>query len=150
MQLDIAWYIETATEVGGDYYDYALADDGTLTLTLGDATGHGMAAGSLIFATKSLFRNLSHQADMAETFTAMSRSLKEMNLQRIGMAMNMVKIKDHTMHVSSAGIPPILLYRAASQTVEKYSSRGCRWAFRPRPSMSSRRSSWRRAIRSYS
>ena len=27
----------TATEVGGDYYDYILADDGTLTLTLGDA-----------------------------------------------------------------------------------------------------------------
>jgi serine phosphatase RsbU (regulator of sigma subunit) len=118
-QLDLAWYMTTATEVGGDYYDYTLTDDGTLTLTLGDATGHGMAAGSLIFATKSLFRNLSHQTDMAETFTAMSRSLKEMNLNRIGMAMNMVKIKDCTMQVSSAGIPPILLYRAATKMVEE-------------------------------
>ena len=35
---EIAWHMETATEVGGDYYDYALADDGRLTLTLGDAT----------------------------------------------------------------------------------------------------------------
>jgi hypothetical protein len=44
--LDIAWYMETATEVGGDYYDYSLAPDGILTFTLGDATGHGLNAGS--------------------------------------------------------------------------------------------------------
>jgi serine phosphatase RsbU (regulator of sigma subunit) len=118
-QLDLAWYIETATEVGGDYYDYTLADDGTLTLTLGDATGHGMAAGVIVTATKTLFQSLAHQPNMAETFTAMSLNLKRMNLKRIGMAMNMIKVKGHTMHVSSAGIPPILLYRAGSQTVEE-------------------------------
>ena len=117
--LDIAWDMETATEVGGDYYDYSLSDDGTLTLILGDATGHGMQAGTVVTATKSLFQTLSHQPSIVETFTTMSRSLKGMNLQRIGMAMNMVKIKGRTMRVSSAGIPPILLYRATTGQVEE-------------------------------
>jgi serine phosphatase RsbU (regulator of sigma subunit) len=103
--------------VGGDYYDYTLADDGTLTFTLGDATGHGMVAGVVVTATKTLFQSLAHQPNIVETFTAMSRNLKNLNLKRIGMAMNM--IKDYTMHVSSAGIPPMLLYRAATQTIQE-------------------------------
>ena len=118
-QCEIAWYMETATEVGGDYYDYTLAEDGTLTLTLGDATGHGMQAGTVVTATKSLFQTLSHQSSIVEIFAIMSRSLKGMNLRRIGMAMNMVRIKDRTMQISSAGIPPILLYRSSAGQVEE-------------------------------
>jgi serine phosphatase RsbU (regulator of sigma subunit) len=118
LDMDIAWEMSTATQVGGDYYDYTLSADSTLTLTLGDATGHGMQAGMLVTASKSLFQTLSENLNIVETFTTMSRSLNTMNLKRIGMAMNMIKIKDHTMQVSSAGIPPILLYRAATQVIE--------------------------------
>lgn len=117
--VDIAWHMKTATEVGGDYYDYVLADDGTLTFTLGDATGHGMNAGTLVSATKGLFLNLANQPSITEIFVAMSRALKGMNLYRISMAMNMVKIKDNTLQVSSAGIPPILLYQSATQRVQE-------------------------------
>lgn len=35
----------TANEVGGDYHDVAVLPDGRLALTVGDASGHGMAAG---------------------------------------------------------------------------------------------------------
>ena len=31
--------MKTATEVGGDYYDFHVHMDGTLTVILGDATG---------------------------------------------------------------------------------------------------------------
>ena len=116
---EVAWYMKTATEVGGDYYDYVLAHDGTLTLTLGDATGHGMAAGTLVSVAKSLFRTLSGQEDIAEIFNLMSRTLNEMNMKRIYMAMNMIKVKNGKMRISSAGIPPALLYRAASGQVEE-------------------------------
>jgi len=53
--LDIAAEMKTATEVGGDYYDFKVHDDGVLTIAVGDATGHGMQAGTMIAATKSLF-----------------------------------------------------------------------------------------------
>jgi hypothetical protein len=35
----------TANEVGGDYYDFIALPDGRLALMVGDASGHGMAAG---------------------------------------------------------------------------------------------------------
>jgi serine phosphatase RsbU (regulator of sigma subunit) len=117
--LDISWYMITATEVGGDYYDYSLADDGGITITLGDATGHGMQAGTVVTATKSLFQNFADQPVITETFSAMSRSLKGMNFPRLGMAMTMVKITDHKLQISSAGIPPALLYRAATKEIEE-------------------------------
>jgi ligand-binding sensor domain-containing protein len=53
--LDIAVYMKTATEVGGDYYDFHLHIDGTLTVILGDATGHGMMSGMMVSIMKSLF-----------------------------------------------------------------------------------------------
>ncbi len=59
--LEIAAYMKTATEVGGDYYDFHVADDGTLTIAIGDATGHGLKAGTVVTATKSLFHELAQR-----------------------------------------------------------------------------------------
>lgn len=117
--LDIAWHMETATEVGGDYYDYSLSEEGTLTLALGDATGHGMQSGTVVTATKSLFHSLVNQPVITETFQVMSRSLKDMHLPRLGMAMVLLKIRNYRMQLSSAGIPPTLIYRAESKQVEE-------------------------------
>ncbi|MCW8849359.1 MAG: triple tyrosine motif-containing protein, partial [Melioribacteraceae bacterium] len=46
--LDIAVYMKTATEVGGDYYDFSMKEDGSLNIALGDGTGHGLKAGILV------------------------------------------------------------------------------------------------------
>jgi len=67
--LDIAVYMQTATEVGGDYYDFHVGMDGTLTVVVGDATGHGMKAGTMVTATKSLFNILAPNPDILATFS---------------------------------------------------------------------------------
>jgi serine phosphatase RsbU (regulator of sigma subunit) len=117
--LDIAAYRKTATEVGGDYYDYHLAEDGMLTVVVGDATGHGMKAGTLVASVKSLFVSLADHPDIPNTFHRMSRVLKEMKLRGLFMAMTMVKVKDNQLNVGIAGMPPVLIYRAASGEVEE-------------------------------
>lgn len=122
--LEIAWHMATATEVGGDYYDYSLAEDDTLTLALGDATGHGIQAGTLVTATKSLFQTLASNPDIVEIFAVMSRSLWSMNLKRMGMAMTILKIRGSRLQISAAGIPPMFLYRTASGTVEEVVQEG--------------------------
>ena len=117
--LEIEWYMETATEVGGDYYDYSLSPDDTLTVTLGDATGHGLQSGTVVTASKSLFQSLGDHPDIIETFNIISRSLRGMKLERMGMAMTMLKFKDKQVRVSAAGMPPMLVYRSSTGTIEE-------------------------------
>ena len=117
--LQIGWYMDTATEVGGDYYDYSLSPDGTLTVTLGDATGHGLQSGTVVTASKSLFQSLGDHPDIVETFNIISRSLKGMKLERMGMAMTMLKFRDRRLRVSAAGMPPMLVFLAATGDVQE-------------------------------
>ena len=121
--IEIGWYMKTATEVGGDYYDYRVDGD-RLILVLGDATGHGMQAGTLVTATKSLFQSLTEAENLAVTLTKMSNNLKSMNLGRTGMALTMVELDGRHLRYCPAGIPPILIYRAREQQVEEGQSGG--------------------------
>ncbi len=116
---EVGWSMKTATEVGGDYYDYRIADDDRLTLILGDATGHGMQAGTLVTATKSLFQSLTKEENLADTVSKMSVNLKSMNLNRLGMALTLVELDGHQLRYCAAGIPPMLIYRAREDKVEE-------------------------------
>lgn len=117
--LDIAVYMKTAAEVGGDYYDFHLNDDGTLTVAIGDATGHGTKAGTVVTATKSLFQVLAQNGESPEIFKKFTHTLKSMNLGRMYMAMTLIKFKDNKIKIAAAGMPPTLLYRAATKSVEE-------------------------------
>ena len=121
--LEIAAYMKTASEVGGDYYDFHLGADGTLTVAVGDATGHGLKAGTMVSSVKSLFIALADHPDITHIFHRMSRVLKEMKLRGLFMAMTMVKVKGNQLTVSITGMPPVLVYRAASRDVEEIALR---------------------------
>jgi serine phosphatase RsbU (regulator of sigma subunit) len=58
-EFEIAALMQTASEVGGDYYDFYEGPGNQLTIAIGDATGHGARASMLVAATKSLFNLLS-------------------------------------------------------------------------------------------
>lgn len=121
--LDIAAYMKTASEVGGDYYDFHVGEDGTLTVAVGDATGHGLKAGTLVASVKSLFVSLAYHPDIPYIFHRISAVLKEMKLRGLFMAMAMVKVKGAQMSVSIAGMPSVLIYRALSGEVEEVNMR---------------------------
>ena len=110
--LDIAVYMKTATEVGGDYYDFHVSMDGTLTVVLGDATGHGMKAGTMVTAVKGLFNSYSSNPDILYSFHEISRCIKQMRLGKLSMCMTMLKINNDKMIMSAAGMPPIMIYKS--------------------------------------
>jgi serine phosphatase RsbU (regulator of sigma subunit) len=122
--VDIAVKMETATEVGGDYYDFHLSDDGTLTVALGDATGHGMKAGTMVSVTKGLFPEFASLSSFQTIFERFTRAFKLMNLGQLYMALLLVRLKDHTISASSAGRPPILIYRSKTRTVDRIVTKG--------------------------
>ena len=115
--------MKPATEVGGDYYDFHLGADGTLTVAVGDATGHGLKAGTMVTAAKTLFRNYADEADIPRIFHKSSRVLKDMNLRGLFMAMTMLKIKDNRLVICTAGMPSMLIFRAAEKSVEEVAIR---------------------------
>ncbi|MEM7352480.1 MAG: SpoIIE family protein phosphatase [Acidobacteriota bacterium] len=116
--LDLAVHMSTATEVGGDYYDFDVTKDGTLTLAVGDATGHGMRAGTMVTATKSLFNALSGDPDLVATVKRSNLAIKRMNLRALNMALLLAKFKQGRLQVSAAGMPFPLIYRAACGDLE--------------------------------
>ncbi len=122
--VELAASMQTATEVGGDYYDFDLSDDGTLTLAIGDATGHGTKAGTMVTATKSLWHAFSGEPDLAVVLQKSSRALKKMGLPKLYMTLALVRLQGHTLELAGAGMPPALLYRAATQQVETVSLKG--------------------------
>ncbi len=121
--LEIAAYMKPALEVGGDYYDFHVSEDGTLTVAVGDATGHGLKAGTMVTATKSLFNAFAHEPSITQFFTQSSQALKRMNLRSLYMAMTVIKVKENCLTISAAGMPPVLIYRAPSGTIEEVSIR---------------------------
>ena len=122
--LDIAVYMKTATEVGGDYYDFHVGLDGTLTVVVGDATGHGMKAGTMVTSTKSLFNTLAPNPNIIDTFHEITRCLKLMHLEKLSMCMTMLKIIGNRVQFSAAGMPPVLLYQRDNQTIEELVMKG--------------------------
>jgi len=109
--LDFAVLTCTATEVGGDYYDFLEGPDGTLTLTIGDATGHGAAAGTLVTAVKGLFMARAGAVSPAVFLAESNEVIRRMNLGRMAMALALVEIAGRRLRFSAAGMPPLLLAR---------------------------------------
>jgi len=116
--------MQTATEVGGDYYDFHVSLDGTLTVVVGDATGHGMKAGTMVTATKSLFSTLGSNPDILFTFKEMTRCFKLLDLQHLSMCMTMLKIQGNKMIMSSAGMPPAFVFKNKTKIVEEHMLQG--------------------------
>lgn len=109
--LDIAVYMKTATEVGGDYYDFSTMDDGSMNIALGDATGHGMKAGILVSMIKSLFVSNSVNKSIEDFFNSSNKALKKANLKRMVMSFVMININGDKAKVVNAGMPPIYHYK---------------------------------------
>ena len=122
--LRICFDMKTATEVGGDYFDYLAGDDGSMTLTIGDATGHGVRAGIMVSIIKSLFLSQASELDFQSFFDRCTSTIKSMELKNLFMAMLLVRVDNGKLIASSAGMPPILIYRAATKEVEEFVMKG--------------------------
>ena len=117
--LQIAAFMKTATEVGGDYYDFIVQENGTLNVGFGDATGHGLQAGTMVTLMKGFFTSDAAKLEPKAFMNHCSSMIKEIKLGRILMSFSFLKIDGHKLIVTSAGMPPIFHYEKKSNTVEE-------------------------------
>ncbi len=116
---ELAVSMTTATEVGGDYYDFLSDRPGELVLAVGDATGHGPAAGTMVTAVKSLFMAGGGAAGPATFLAHATGVVHRMGLYRMAMALAVARLAGRTLTISSAGMPPVLHYRARERRVDE-------------------------------
>jgi ligand-binding sensor domain-containing protein/serine phosphatase RsbU (regulator of sigma subunit) len=122
--LEIAVNMKTATEVGGDYYDFSISDDGILNVGVGDATGHGMQAGTIVTLLKGLFTSEVNKKELFTFLSETSNAIKDIELGRLMMAFSLLKIKENHIQYSSAGMPPMYIYKDELKKVEEIDMRG--------------------------
>lgn len=123
-EAELAVSMTTATEIGGDYYDFCIDDGGALTFAIGDAAGHGAQAGAMVTATKFLFANYAGHQDIDEFLNYATHSLKQMSLPRLFIALAIGRIDNYTLEIAGAGLPPLLLVRESTDTVEEIPLKG--------------------------
>jgi len=121
---DLAVYMDTATEVGGDYYDYSVEQDGSLVLAVGDATGHGLKAGIMVAAAKSYFHTLVHEADLVTILSRISSGLRNLNMHLMYMGFILMKCNGRKVDLAIAGMPPVLHYSKKRNKVEQLLLKG--------------------------
>jgi serine phosphatase RsbU (regulator of sigma subunit) len=123
-KLDVAVWMETATEVGGDYYDYHIDRNGNVTFVLGDATGHGLKAGIMVATAKSYFHTLAGNYDNLTILKKMSSGFRNLDLKLMFMGILLMKFEGEQAILTSAGMPPLLWYQKDNNTVKTLVQKG--------------------------
>jgi serine phosphatase RsbU (regulator of sigma subunit) len=116
--LVIAAAMETATEVGGDYYDFRV-DQGILTAALGDATGHGARAGAMVSLMKGMFSTYGAREDIPRFFRGASATVRAMRMESMNISLALARFRDGELQYAAAGMPPALVYRACERRVDE-------------------------------
>lgn len=116
---DIAVFTLTAAEVGGDYYDFHTGDDGVITVTIGDATGHGAKAGTMVTVVKALFAGYTPDVTPAQFLRDAAEKVKRMDLGRMAMALLLARFEREQLTVASAGMLPAYVHRRLDGAIEE-------------------------------
>ncbi len=110
--MEIVGKMVTATEVGGDFYDYFKIDKNRYCIAWGDATGHGVGAGLVVGMVKSALRSMINRFNKnikpAEILERLNILLKESITQRtigMGLGLALINIKTAKIEISSMGLP---------------------------------------------
>jgi serine phosphatase RsbU (regulator of sigma subunit) len=87
--LEIAGFMESANEVGGDYYD-VISGDNSIKIGIGDVTGHGLESGVLMIMAQTAVRTLlaNDEKDPVQFLSALNHAIYH-NLHRMNSDKNM-------------------------------------------------------------
>ena len=116
--LQISTFLKSATEIGGDYYDFFHAKDNYFYAVCGDATGHGVISGIMVSVTKAGLNGIPMNIPSL-ILGALNRIVKRVNFGRLRMSLSVAKIEENTVEISSAAMPPTYLYSSKNDSVEE-------------------------------
>lgn len=110
--------MDTAKEVGGDFYDFYLLTEDTLGILIADVSGKGIPAAMMMMQAKALISSLANSGiDVAEVFTRANDALCEHNDANMFITawMGILNLKTGLLTYANAGHNPPLLRRKGQQ-----------------------------------
>ncbi|WP_027389588.1 SpoIIE family protein phosphatase [Chrysiogenes arsenatis] len=124
-----------AHQVGGDYYDFFLRDDGVLDIVIADVSGHNIAASLVMAQTRTYIQARGRDKRRpAELMGELNRFLCD-DLIKAELFITMFHAQYHadtnTLYYSSAGHNPPLLWRYQEQMCEKLDADGLLLGIQP-------------------
>jgi hypothetical protein len=118
------FYMTTAAEIGGDYYDYMIDSRQQITFSIGDATGHGARAGAMVTAMKILFLEHAEKVDLVEFLNYANENIRRIGFNKLYMSFAIFRVQSNWLTIAGAGLPAGLLYRAKSGRLERIELKG--------------------------
>ena len=115
---EIIGFQKTATEVGGDYFDFIDNGDGRIIAICGDATGHGLTSGNVVAITKTALSSI-RLDDPVSILDTLNKTLLRMNIGLNRMCLNIADISNDKIIFSSAGMPPAYFYSSQDETLKE-------------------------------
>jgi len=119
--LDVAGRCDPANQVGGDYFDYLLADENSLILVIGDVSGHGFGPSLVMAETRAAVRTLAPTTDNIGT---MIRRVNELLVHDnfgtfVSLFLARIDVATGVCRYASAGQPAELIRAdGATETLE--------------------------------
>ncbi len=111
---DIFASMDTAKEVGGDFYDFYMTDKNHVVFLVADVSGKGIPASLFMMKAKTLIKNLAESGrNVAEVFTEANRILSENNDAEMFVTawMGILDLTNGVLQYANAGHNPPLLAR---------------------------------------
>ena len=124
---DVAGWNRPADETGGDYYDFHPLADGSLAVTIADATGHGIGPALVAAEARALFRAIVAPGVPLGPVIARVNDLLSADLPEGRFVTALLGIVDPAtgrLRFVSAGHGPIFVFRAATGAMEEFDSHG--------------------------
>ena len=129
----VAHSYETANEIGGDYYDFIALGDGRIAVAVGDASGHGMAAGLLMAVANATLKGaIDLDPSPPTVIDAVNRSLLGAGGRRAFMTLiyGVLELTTGELEMVIAG-HPFPLIRRRNGTVEEVGAGSLPLGLRP-------------------
>ena len=121
--VEIVGRMRTASEVGGDYYDFIPLADERMCVVCGDATGHGVTSGLIVGMTRSSLITLLQNSSSKpiELIRNLNKALRMSITQKyigMGLALGLWDARARKLELSSAGMPFPYHYIKAERRVD--------------------------------
>jgi serine phosphatase RsbU (regulator of sigma subunit) len=127
--LDVVAKTRTASEVGGDTFDFVMSPDGNqLFIYIGDVTGHGVPAGLIMMmvdtlVTAMVFRGVNNGRDLVVHTNSLLTPRINSRLFMTSVVLRWDK-QAQKMYYTGAGHEHVLVYHTKTETVDSIRSGG--------------------------